>query len=163
MGNEPSFEVPYIYTFAGAPSQTQAALRRIINQLFTNTAGGIPGNDDGGAMGSWTVFSMMGLYPEIPGVGGFVVSGPFFSSVAIHIAGGHVIQINAPQASDANLYIQGLSVNGVSFGSSWLPWSNLSSGATLEFKMGSSPDKTWATALNDRPPSFDPDPLVQTF
>src|SRR5258706_623458 len=65
MGNEPSFEVPWEYDFAGAPAHTQKAVRLIQTQLFKNSPGGLPGNDDGGAMSSWYVFSAIGLYPEI--------------------------------------------------------------------------------------------------
>ncbi len=102
MGNEPSEEIPWEYDFAGAPSHTQEVVRRIETQLFTNTPGGLPGNDDAGSLSSWYVFAAIGLYPEIPGVGGFVTGSPLFTTVTIHLAGGHTLQINAPAASDEN-------------------------------------------------------------
>ncbi len=153
MGNEPSFEAPWEYDFAGAPSHTQNVVRRIQTQLFKNSPGGLPGNDDGGAISSWYVFSAIGLYPEITGVGGFVIGSPLFTSVTIHFAGGHALQINAPAASDANPYVQGLNFKGHAITSLWLPWSKVQNGTTLDFTLGSSAT-SWGSDPRDAPPSY---------
>ena len=155
MGNEPSLETPWTYDFVGAPAQTEKVVRRIQDQLYTNTPGGLPGNDDGGAMSSWYVFSALGLYPDIPGVGGFVLGSPLFSSATVHLAGGHTLQINATNAADGNPYVQSLTVNGTSSSSLWLPWSSVAGGTTLNFTLGSSAS-SWGTAASDAPPSFPP-------
>ncbi|MEO6888108.1 MAG: GH92 family glycosyl hydrolase [Ktedonobacteraceae bacterium] len=155
MGNEPSLETPWTYDFAGAPAQTENVVRRIQDQLYTNTPGGIPGNDDGGAMSSWYVFSAIGLYPDIPGVGGFVLGSPLFPSITIHLAGGHTLQINGTNAADGSPYVQSLTVNGTSSSHLWLPWSTVSGGSTLTFTLGSSPS-SWGTGAADAPPSFAP-------
>jgi predicted alpha-1,2-mannosidase len=77
MGNEPSFEIPWEYNWAGAPSHTQAAIHQIVETVFDTTPGtGIPGNDDLGAMSSWLVWAMLGIYPELPGVGGWTLTAP---------------------------------------------------------------------------------------
>ena len=153
MGNEPSFEVPWEYDFAGAPSHTQNVVRQIQTQLFKNSPGGLPGNDDGGAMSSWYVFSAIGLYPEITGVGGFVIGSPLFTSVTIQLAGGHTLQLNAPAASDANPYVQSLNLNGHATTSLWLPWNTVQNGATLDFTLGSSATN-WGSDTRDAPPSY---------
>jgi len=153
MGNEPSFEVPWEYDFAGAPSHTQNVVRQIQTQLFKNSPGGLPGNDDGGAISSWYVFSAIGLYPEITGVGGFVIGSPLFTSVTIHLARGHTLQINAPAASDADPYVQGLNLNGHATTSLWLPWNSVQNGATLDFTLGSSATN-WGSDPGDAPPSY---------
>ena len=153
MGNEPSEEIPWEYDFAGAPSHTQEVVRRIETQLFTNTPGGLPGNDDAGSLSSWYVFAAIGLYPEIPGVGGFVTGSPLFTAVTIHLAGGHTLQINAPAASDENPYVQSLNLNGQPTTSLWLPWSTVKNGATLDFILGSSAT-SWGSSASDAPPSF---------
>ncbi len=153
IGNEPSFEVPWEYDFAGAPSHTQNVVRQIQTQLFKNSPGGLPGNDDGGAMSSWYVFSAIGLYPEITGVGGFVIGSPLFTSVTIHLVGGHTLQLNAPAASDADPYVQGLDLNGHVTTSLWLPWNSVQNGATLDFTLGSSATN-WGSDPGDAPPSY---------
>ncbi|MBA2391490.1 MAG: glycoside hydrolase family 92 protein [Ktedonobacteraceae bacterium] len=155
MGNEPGLETPWTYDFVGAPAQTENVIRRIQDQLYTNTPGGIPGNDDGGAMSSWYVFSAIGLYPDIPGVGGFVLGSPLFPSITIHLAGGHTLQINGTNAADGNPYVQSLTINGTSSSHLWLPWSTISSGSTLNFTLGNSAS-SWGTSAADEPPSFGP-------
>ena len=155
MGNEPSLETPWAYDFAGAPAQTEGTVRRIQDGLYTNTPGGLPGNDDGGAMSSWYVFSAIGLYPDIPGVGGFVIGSPLFSSVTLHLASGHTLQINAANAVDGNPYVQSLTVNGTASTHLWLPWSTVTNGATLNFTLGSSAS-SWGTSASDAPSSFAP-------
>jgi len=155
MGNEPSVEVPWEYDFAQAPSQTQAVVRHIETQLWTDAPGGMPGNDDGGEMSSWYVFAAMGIYPEITAVGGFVIGSPLFTSVTLSLSGGHVLQINAPEASDANPYVQSLEVDGAPAASLWLPWSSVKGGATLDFALGGSPSG-WGTGPQDAPPSYPP-------
>ena len=86
-------------------------------------------------------------------VGGFVVGSPLFSSVAVNLAGGHALIVNAPQASDAQPYVQGLKVDGVPTTSLWLPWSSVQDGATLDFTLGSTPS-SWGGGPQDAPPSF---------
>src|SRR5262249_33100614 len=90
IGNEPSLAAPWAYDSAGAPRRTQAVVRRIQRTLFTAEPGGLPGNDDGGTTSAWYVFSALGLYPVVPGVGGFAVGSPLFSDAVVHLAGGQV-------------------------------------------------------------------------
>jgi hypothetical protein len=74
MGNEVSLKTPWMYAFAGEPWKTQEVVRRVLAELYSNTPGGMPGNDDGGVLSAWYVLSSIGLYPQISGVGGLVVS-----------------------------------------------------------------------------------------
>ena len=154
MGNEPCEETPWVYDFAGAPAHTQEVVRRIQNQLFTNQPSGLPGNDDAGALSSWYVFSALGLYPEIPGVGGLVVGSPLFPKATIHLENGKTIQILGEQASSENPYVQSLKVNGRNYKSIWIPWPVVSEGATLTFNLGDKPS-TWGEKSSEAPPSFD--------
>ena len=160
MGNEPEEGNPWAYDFAGAPWKSQILARRIETQLFTDAPGGLPGNDDAGALSSWLVFAEIGLYPEIPGVGGFVVGNPLFPAITLNLAGGHTIQINAPAANVDAPYVQSMQVNGQPFNSTWLPLSALVSGpnATVTFNLGATPNTVWASAPGDAPPSFDSPP-----
>ena len=153
MGNEPSFEVPWEYDFAGAPTHTQQVVRRIQLELFKNATGGLPGNDDGGAMSSWYIFSTIGLYPEITGIGGFVIGSSLFTGVTIQLANGHTLQINAPAAADGHPYVQGLKLNGQSTTSLWLDWQTIHNGATLDFTVGNNPTG-WGSNPTDAPLSY---------
>jgi predicted alpha-1,2-mannosidase len=152
MGNEPCFEIPWAYSFAGAPARTQKVVREVQKQLFTTAPDGLPGNDDGGSTSAWYVFSALGLYPELPGASGFVVGSPKFTSTTVHLGNGAQLQIRAPAAAEDAPYVQGLKLDGVATTSLWIPWSQLANGATLDFDLGPSPG-TWGTGVADAPPS----------
>ena len=154
MGNEPCEETPWVYDFTGAPSKTQALVRRVQTELFTPLASGIPGNDDAGALSSWYVFSALGLYPEIPGVAGFVVGSPLFPKATIHLDSGKTIEIVGRYASATAPYVVSLKVNGQPYDSPWIPWSLLSKGSVLEFVLSDKPSD-WGKAQDKTPPSID--------
>ena len=154
MGNEPGEGIPWIYCYTGAPAKTQEVVRRIQRELFTPLPSGLPGNDDAGALSSWYVFSALGLFPEIPSVGGLVVGSPVFPRVTIHRGNGAKIEIVGEQAAPENCYVQSLAVNDNPRTSPWILWSNLAAGGTLHFKLGSQPS-SWGADLNQAPPSFD--------
>ena len=154
MGNEPDFEVPWEYDFAGAPWRTQDVVRRVVRELYSNTPHGMPGNDDGGAMGSWLVWAMIGLYPEIPGVAGLVVASPLFTRVDIRLPGGRTLVIDAPDASADARYVQSLAIDGRAHASPWIAWDMLSRGATVRFALSTTPNTAWGSDVAVAPPSF---------
>ena len=67
MANEPSLHIPYLYNYAGKPWMTQKRIRTLLNQWFRNDLMGVPGDEDGGGMSAFVVFSQMGFYPVTPG------------------------------------------------------------------------------------------------
>jgi hypothetical protein len=156
MGNEPGEEAPWTYDFIGEPFQTQSVVRQIQTQLFTDTSGGLPGNDDAGSISSWYVFSALGLYPDIPGVGGFVIGSPLFPRAKVTLETGQTLIISAANAADSNPYVQSLSVNGNATTSTWLPLDTIlnSPRTRLTFTLGPTP-ASWGTGPADAPPSFD--------
>jgi predicted alpha-1,2-mannosidase len=154
IGNEPVFGVPWAYNFARQPSKTQAITRRVLTELFTNTPGGIPGNDDLGATSSWIVFAATGLYPVIPGVGGFALNSPLFPRITARMGESRRLEIVGAGASAATPYVQGLWLNGRPYDSTWLPYDKLARGGTLRFKLGRTPNTRWATTPAAAPPSF---------
>jgi predicted alpha-1,2-mannosidase len=152
MGNEPTFEVPWLYNWAGTPAATQNIVQQIMGTVFGTGPDGLPGNDDLGAVSGWYVWGALGLYPEVPGVGGFAIGSPQFPSIVVHLENGNTVQIVAPGAP-ASTYIGSLTVNGSEQTSSWLPFDSLKNGATLSYQMASQPS-SWGTADADVPPSF---------
>ena len=154
MGNEPCEETPWVYDFASAPSRAQEVVRRVQTELFTAQPSGIPGNDDAGSLSSWYVFSALGLYPEIPGVPGFVVGSPVFPKATIHLGNGKTILITGKNAAPAAPFVQNLALNGQHWDSPWIPWSALSQGAVLDFDLGTKAS-SWGNDPHQAPPSFD--------
>ncbi len=154
MANEPSFEVPWEYVWAGAPDKTQDVVRRSAELLFHPTVDGLPGNDDLGATSAWYVWAALGMYPQLPGRAELVLASPLFPDVTIRRPGGQVIRIVAPNASSANRYVQGLRVDGHPSNRAWLPERFVTAGGRLDFRLGPRPDRQWGTATSDAPPSF---------
>ena len=153
MGDEPSFDIPWEYDYAGDPSGTQEVVREIQDDLYTDTPSGLAGNDDLGATSSWYVWSALGGYPEVPGSAAVALGSPMFSAIAIDMGNGKTITETAPAASDDAPYVQRLTVNGASWNAAYLPPSTFSKGATLSWTLGTSPDAGWGSAAADAPPS----------
>lgn len=151
-GNEPSFGIPWVYNWAGAPYKTQAVVHRIIKEAYGSGEDGLPGNDDLGAMGAYYIFCCIGLYPEIPGIGGFSVHSPFFSEIRVHLPGG-LLSISG--GSSDKPYIQAMQLNGHPYNSTWIQWKTLSDGAKLSFKLSGKPNRHWGVNRLPIPPSFD--------
>jgi putative alpha-1,2-mannosidase len=156
IGNEPEHGTPWSYNFAQAPSKTQAVVRRIMNEEFDTTAGGLPGNDDLGATSAWLVWAYLGLYPVIPGTDVLVLHGPMFQSATLRLASGKTLVIHGAGAGPSAPFVQSLKVNGIDTTKSWLRFADLSrDGATLDYTMGAAASP-WATGATDVPPSFGP-------
>lgn len=148
-GNEPSFQSPWTYNWVGVPSKTQATVRRIINEQYSNRDNGLPGNDDMGAMAAWYVFADLGLYPMIPGVGGFSINTPMFPETTITLGNSKKIIIKG--GAEQKEYISGLKVNGKEWNSTWLPLSEIEEGGTLQFTLSETPSD-WGASQS--PPDF---------
>ncbi|HWT50272.1 MAG TPA: GH92 family glycosyl hydrolase [Mycobacterium sp.] len=154
-GNEPTFEVPWLYNYIGQPWKTQHTVDRV-RGLFGPTPDGEPGNDDLGAMASWYVWAALGLYPITPGTPILTVSAPLFDRAVIALPGGKSIRISAPGASGPYhlKYISGLSINGRPTDHTWIPESIIRTGGDLTFSLAAYPNKVWGTAESSAPPSF---------
>lgn len=149
-GNEPSFGIPWAYNWVGKPYKTQQVVRRILTEQYSGKPDGLPGNDDLGSMGSWYVFASIGLYPEIPGVGGFAVNTPIFNSVKIHLNKG-ILTINGGSEKDA--FIKSMKLNGKPYNKTWIDWSKIYQGGTIDYTVSHTPELKWGTTYS--PPSFE--------
>ncbi|MES2455750.1 MAG: GH92 family glycosyl hydrolase [Bacteroidota bacterium] len=153
MGNEPSFHIPYIYNYTGSPWKTQKRIRMLLDTWYTDNYFGIPGDEDGGGMSAFVVFSMMGFFPVSPGIPMYNIGSPVFTKTTIKLPNGKAFTINAPKSTGDNKYIQSASINGKPLTKAWFRHKDLNAGAILNFEMGSRPNKTWGAAETDAPPS----------
>lgn len=84
--NEPDIAYPYLFSyFKGEEWRTQVLVKQLLAKYFTTKPDGIPGNDDTGTMSTWAVFSMMGLYPDCPGVPEYTLTTPTFDKITIKL------------------------------------------------------------------------------
>ena len=85
--NEPNIAYPYLFSrFKGEEWRTQKEVQRLLKKHFTTKPNGIPGNDDVGTMSTWAIFSMMGFYPDCPGVAEYTLTTPTFDKVTIKLS-----------------------------------------------------------------------------
>jgi predicted alpha-1,2-mannosidase len=147
IGNEPCFGNPWIYNWTGQPWRAQEMVRKTLRDLFFDGPDGLPGNDDLGATSSWALFAQLGLFPEIPGVGGFALSSPAFESVTLKLDDRkfEILASGAPQ----KIYIESVTLDGKPV-SNWIWWNQMAKSSKLEFKLSSVPIKD----RGEQPPSY---------
>ncbi|KAH8203119.1 hypothetical protein TruAng_002752 [Truncatella angustata] len=150
VGNEPSFTTPYLFNFVGRQDRTVYYTRYYAKKYYAPTPTGLPGNSDAGAMESWILWVMLGLYP-VTGQTTFLIGSPWFNELTIHLGGDKELQITTTGGSDNAYYVQSLKVNGENWDKAWVTWDDVfANGGTMEFVLGTDPVQ-WATGA--APPS----------
>lgn len=153
-GNQPIQHMIYLYNWAGQPWKTQYWVREVLDRLYTPNPDGYCGDEDNGQTSAWYVFSAMGFYPVCPGADEYVLGAPLFKSITIKLENGNVIEINAPENSAANRYIDGLSFNGVDYTKNFLNFDELIKGAKISIEMSDKPNPSRGIQSEDFPYSF---------
>ena len=153
MANEPSLHIPYLYNYSGRPWMTQKRVRKLLDEWFRSDLMGLPGDEDGGGMSAFVVFSMMGIYPVTPGLPVYNIGSPVFPLVRIHLDGGRVFEIDARGASRDNKYIQSATLNGREWAKPWLTHDDVARGGRLVLQMGDTANRQWGARPEDAPPS----------
>lgn len=84
--NEPDIAYPYLFSyFKGEEWRTQRLVKELLAKHYTTKPNGLPGNEDTGTMSSWAIFSMMGFYPDCPGVPEYTLTTPTFDKITIKL------------------------------------------------------------------------------
>ncbi len=154
MANEPSLHIPYLYNYAGAPWKTQKRIRKLLNLWFRNDLMGVPGDEDGGGMSAFVVFSQLGFYPVTPGLPMYNIGSPTFQQADVKLPNGKVFKIVADNYSPENIYIQSAKLNGKGWIKPWFSHSDIVNGGELVLEMGKYPNKKWGAEPDAAPPSF---------
>ena len=127
----------------------------MLKTWFRNDLMGMPGDEDGGGMTSFVVFSSLGFYPVTPGAPIYNIGSPLFTHAEITLSNGSVFEIEAPNVSEENKYIQSATLNGQKWEKPWFHHDDLKNGGKLVLTMGNKPNKTWGSGANAAPPSAD--------
>lgn len=143
MGNEPCLHIPYLYNYGGKPWKTQKLIRTLLKEWFRNDLMGEPGDEDGGGMSAFVVFSMMGFYPVTPGLPIYNIGSPVFNDIRIDMGDGKTFEIIANGASDDNKYIQSATINGKPLNQFWFRHADCASGGILTLTMGPKANMKW--------------------
>ena len=153
MANEPSLHIPYLYNYAGQPWKTQKRIRQLLKTWFRNDLMGLPGDEDGGGMSAFVVFSSLGFYPVTPGSPSYNIGSPLFTKAKVMLSNGKVFEVEAQGASDENKYIQSATLNGKEWNKPWFSHDDIKDGGKLVLVMGNRPNKAWGSAADSVPPS----------
>lgn len=148
MGNEPGLHIPYLYNYLGSPWKTQKRIRMLMDTWFRADVFGMPGDEDGGAMSAFVVFSMMGFFQVTPGVPVYTIGSPSFERISIQLPNGKKFSILAKNNSKDKVYIQQAKMNGQLLTEPMFTHDQLANGGTLELLMGDKPNKQWGVRQN---------------
>ena len=153
LNNEPDMEAPWAYHWVGRPDRTADIVHAAVMNQFTVGRGGLPGNDDSGALSSWYVWASLGIFP-VAGQQIFLVNAPSFSHAQLRLGNGRLTIETAgftePEPDGPAQYVQRAFWNGDELDRSWIGVAEILAGGRLQLELGSEPT-TWATTT--RPPS----------
>jgi predicted alpha-1,2-mannosidase len=155
--NETDLEAPFEFNFSGRPWETQRVVRRVLNENYTATPDGVPGNDDCGEMSSWAVMSMLGIYSVDPASLAYELVGPVFPKAVLHLHApyaGKTFAIEATGAGKDAPYVQSVELNGHAHAQNWISFRDIAAGGALHFALGATPNHAWGGAPGDAPPSL---------
>lgn len=141
MGNEPDIAYPYLFNYVKNEEwRTQKTVRNILRKYYKNSSSGMQGDDDCGAMSTWAVCAMMGLYPVCPASNQYALTSPVFTKITIKTNSkyysGNEFVIEADNSSDANVIIKSMTLNGAKTDNYFLNHSDLVKGGKLSMKLG---------------------------
>ncbi len=127
-GNEPDINAVFTFGDWGRPDLEQQWSRWAEDAYYTDQPDGVPGNDDGGAMGAWYVLATLGIYP-VPGSDQWIIAYPRFPKARIDI-GGHELVIDA---SGDGPYTKAI-LDGTEVASPRISHAQLAAASTLHFE-----------------------------
>lgn len=155
FGDEQAFLTVFLYHYAGRPGLSANRARFYIPSQFNDTLVGIPGNDDSGAMGSFSTMTMLGIFPNA-GQDVYFITPPFFRSVSITNPSTEntatIYNVNF-DPEGRNVFIQSATLDGMPYERNWLRHSFFLNGGTLELVLGPT-ESEWGTREEDLPPSL---------
>lgn len=134
IGNQHNIHTPYLFSNAGRPDLTQKWVRWTLANRFSNDINGIDGNDDGGTISAWYVFSALGFYP-VAGTTNYWLGSPNIDSAEVTLSNGNVLKITANNQSEDNVYVSKVTLNGVELDGCYVTHEQLMGGGELVFEM----------------------------
>ena len=137
--NEPVHFIPYLFNRLGKPKLTQKWTRDILDNAYQNRVEGLCGNEDVGQMSAWYVLTAAGMHQACPGDTRFEITSPLFDKLTIHLdpayAKGSTFVIKTIGNSPKNVYIKRMRLNGRPYDKTYIDYSDIMAGGTLEMEM----------------------------
>ena len=134
IGNQHDIHTPYLFANAGRKDLTQKWVRWTLENRFSTDIDGLDGNDDGGTISAWYVFSSMGFYP-LAGTDLYWLGSPNLDSAEITLPNGKTLKIITINQSDKNIYVEKVTFNGKELKDIYITHEELMKGGELIFTM----------------------------
>lgn len=142
-GNEPVMHYAFLGSLSGAPHLTADASRWVMANRYYNDPVGLDGNDDAGTLSAWFLLASMGFFP-VAGTADYAVASPLWERLEIDRPDGSTWVIRAPFSTDANRYVQALTVGGTPHDAPVIDHATLTGGEVV-FDLADAPG-AWPTA-----------------
>lgn len=139
VGNQHDIHTPYLFANAGRADLTQKWVRWTLANRFSTDVNGLDGNDDGGTLSAWYIFSAMGFYP-LAGTDKYWLGSPNLDSAEITLSNGSTLKMTAVNQSEKNVYVSGVTLNGQPLDGCYVTHSQLMGGGELVFTMTDKPN-----------------------
>lgn len=153
-GNQPVQHLIYLYNYSGEPWKAQYWTREVMDKLYNANPDGYCGDEDNGQTSAWYVFSALGFYPVCPGTDEYILGSPLFKKVTLTLENGKEVIINVTNNNKSNRYVSSMTVDGRTHTKNYLTYGQLMKGATIDYTMSSTPNKSRGTLKTDFPYSF---------
>ena len=153
-GNEPVQHAIYLYDYLGQPWKGQYWIRQTMDKLYNPNPDGLCGDEDNGQTSAWYVFSAMGFYPVASGTGEYAIGSPLFKKITLTLENGKKFEIDAPQNSAENIYLNKVTLNGAVYDKNYITHTTFLKGGKLQFDMTKAPNKSRGTSPESLPYSF---------
>ncbi len=140
IGNQHDIHTPYLFANAGRPDLTQKWVRWTLKNRFSTDINGLDGNDDGGTLSAWYVFSAMGFYP-LAGTDKYWIGSPNVDKAEVTLSNGNALKITANNQSEKNVYVNSVTLNGEKLDGVYVTHEQLMAGGELVFEMSATPAK----------------------
>lgn len=149
VGNQPSFHLPYLFTYIQKPYFAQPLLKQAISRLFHSGWQGYPGDEDNGSMSTWYIFNSLGFYPFCPGSGQYLIGMPNFDQAIIHLYNGKKVRIDTQFNDPQQQFINSVKESGRPYKKPYVSHRDLMKGMSFDFELGMVPN---IKCFDDCPP-----------
>ncbi|MBQ9552183.1 MAG: glycoside hydrolase family 92 protein [Clostridia bacterium] len=140
FNNESDTEAPFSYIYADRHDRTCEIIRSGMKYMFTTGKGGLPGNNDTGALSSYYCCMALGLFP-VAGRDLFLLGSPFVKRAEIDLFNGSRLIVETDVVSDEAIYVKAAAFNDEPIDGYRIKASELLRGGTLQFCMTDRPTK----------------------
>lgn len=140
IGNQHDIHTAYLFSNAGRPDLTQKWVRWTLKNRFSTDINGLDGNDDGGTLSSWYIFSSLGFYP-VAGTDKYWIGSPAVENAQITLGNGKALTVRVNNQSEKNIYVKSVSLNGIKLDGITVSHTELTAGGELTFEMTDRPGR----------------------